>query len=209
MKKIVILSMFTLLLIACSGEGKLKIINRTSNHIFFSVDNQDYVINGSENLSKPENISIKLDAGSDFPDAPQKTYFLEIEGETFAIYDYNQQVDVKGTEITIEADKTTSVYCDPNYACLRINNLSTKKVKSAYYVKSYNGVHIDIPQAQNLMPGASIYLRLEYALEIAEEPEDIFYYIFGVTTEDDFTVIYGNENNILYLDDVYELNIDQ
>jgi hypothetical protein len=205
MLKLVIITTLSIFLLACSGEGELKIINRTSHDIYFNINNIDYTLNGSDDLQNPASQSVKLDAGSDFLNTPQKSYHLALEGETFAIYDENQQIDVPATQITIEADKTTSVFCDPNYACLKITNNSSQKVLSAYYIKSYNGNRINIPQAENLPPDSSTYKRLEYSLEIAEEPEDIFYYIFGVTLNDSTQYTFGDENNILYLDDLYHI----
>lgn len=195
------------LLLACSGEGAIKIINRTENEIYFSINNQEYTVDGSSDPLNPLSVSIDLDAGSDFPNTPQKVYYLQIEGETFAIYDYNQQIDVPGTDITIEADKTTEVYCDPNYACLRINNLASQNIISACYLKSYYGTMVEFLGDKAILPGESVYKRLEYSLEIPQEPEDIFYYNFEIVMQDSTIYTYGDQNTILYLDDLYEINV--
>ena len=207
MEKVIILLAVIGLLAGCSGEGKLKIINRTEHEIYFNIENRDYLIEGSNIAEEFNSITITLDAGKDFPNTPRKTYLLSIIGETFAIYDYDQQVDVPDTKINIEKNETTSVYCDPNYACLRITNNSDQFIQSAYYIKSYNGNQINISQAENLSPGESVYKHLEYSLKQPEEPEDNFYYIFGVVMPDT-TYIEGDETTILYLDDLYELVIE-
>ncbi len=208
MYKIILILMLSVFLVACSGDGKLKVINRTTHEIYFSINGGDYTIPGSTDPNKPLSISVNLDAGSDFINTSRKTYYLEIEGETFAIYDENQQANVPGTEITIKSNETTSVFCDPNYACLRINNNSSQDVKSAYYIKSYNGLQINIPEAEELRPDTSVYIRLEYSLEIAEEPEDIFYYTFQVILQDSTVFDFGDESTILHLDDLLNITIE-
>lgn len=201
--------MLAALLFACSDDGELKIINRTQNDIYFNISDTDYVLQSNQSSIDPASISVSLDAGSEFLSQPQKTYTLFLQGETFAIYDYNAQQDILSTEIVIKGGETTSVYCDPNYACLRINNNSLQNVLSAYYIKSYNGNPVNISQAADLAPGQSIYKRLEYSLAIPQEPDDIFYYNFGITMQDGTQYFYGDESTILYLDDLYEINIDQ
>jgi len=202
------LLLISILLFACSSDGKLKVVNRTGHEIYFNIKNNDYTIEGSSDVTHPNSKSISIDAGSDFVNTPSKTYILEIAGETFAIYNEEQQTTVPGTVITIKGGETTKVYCDPNYACVRIYNNSEQEVLTAYYTKSYQDIPITISETENLSPGDSIYKRLQYSLEIAEEPEDIFYYTFRVVMQDSTNYYYGNSNTILYLDDLYEINID-
>ena len=208
MNKILLVLTLSAILIGCSEDGTLKVINRTAHEIYFNVNGGDYTISGSADLNNPLSISVELDAGSDFMNTPKKTYYLEIEGETFAIYNENEQTNVPGTEITIKGGETTSAYCDPNFACLRINNNSSQDVESACYIKSYNGFQIDIPEAEGLCPGTSVYIRLEYSLEIAEEPEDIFYYTIQVIMQDSTAYNFGDESTILYLDDLLNITVE-
>ncbi|MDP8210806.1 MAG: hypothetical protein RAO94_02765 [Candidatus Stygibacter australis] len=208
MYKLIVLLAVSSLLFACSSDGKLKVINRTGHEIYFNVKGNDYTIEGSSDVTQPNSKSVSLDAGSDFINTPSKTYLLEIDGETFAIYNEEQQTTVPSTEVTINGGETTNVYCDPNYACLRIYNNNEQDVIAAYYTKSYQGIQIPISEAENISPGDSIYKRLQYSLEIAEEPEDIFYYTFRVVMQDSTNYYYGNSNTILYLDDLYEINIE-
>ncbi|MDP8210569.1 MAG: hypothetical protein P9M05_07135 [Candidatus Stygibacter australis] len=202
------LLMISFLLFACSSDGKLKVINRTGHDIYFNINDNDYTVEGCSDVTQPNTKSISLDAGSDFINTPSKTYHLDIDGETFAIYNEESQTTVPGTEITINGGETTKVYCEPNYACVRIYNNSQQNILAAYYTKSYQGNEVPISEAENLSPDDSIYKRLQYSLEIAEEPEDIFYYTFRVVMQDSTNNYYGNSNNILYLDDLYEININ-
>ncbi|MCF7911001.1 MAG: hypothetical protein K9M99_00610 [Candidatus Cloacimonetes bacterium] len=207
MYKIVILLVLSTLLFACSEDGKLKVINRTAHEVYFSIEGDDYTVAGTDDPEEPLYISVKLDAGSDFLNTPRKTYPLSITGETFAIYNDDQQEIITETVITIKGDETTKVYCDPNFACLRIYNDSELDILKAYYTKSYVGNPILITEAENLPAGESIYKRLQYSLEIAQEPEDIFYYTFQVVMQDSTIYNFGDESTILHLDDLYEINI--
>jgi len=208
MYKIALLIMISMLLFACSGDGKLKVINRTEHEVYFSIEGNDYTVIGTDNPEEPLSISVSLDTDSDFMNTPHKTYYLEIAGETFGVYIETQAESVPGTEITIKGGETTKVYCDPNKACVKIYNNSEQDILSAYYTKSYIGNSILITEADNLQPGESTYKRLQYSLEIPQEPEDIFYYTFQVVMQDSTVYDFGDETTILYLDDLYEINIE-
>jgi len=208
MYKIALLIMISMLLFACSGDGKLKVINRTEHEVYFSIEGNDYTVIGTDNPEEPLSISVSLDTDSDFMNAPHKTHYLEITGETFGIYLETQAESVPGTEINIKGGETTKVYCDPNKACVKIYNNSEQDILSAYYTKSYIGNSILITEADNLQPGESTYKRLQYSLEIPQEPEDIFYYTFQVVMQDSTVYDFGDETTILYLDDLYEINIE-
>jgi hypothetical protein len=175
--------------------------------VYFSIEGNDYTVIGTDNPEEPLSISVSLDTDSDFMNTPHKTYYLEIAGETFGVYIETQAESVPGTEITIKGGETTKVYCDPNKACVKIYNNSEQDILSAYYTKSYIGNPILITEADNLRPGESTYKRLQYSLEIAQEPEDIFYYTFQVVMQDSTIYDFGDETTILYLDDLYEINI--
>jgi hypothetical protein len=208
MLKILMIIATSLLFFACSNEGTLKIINQTENEIYFSIDGGDYLISGSTDPQNHPSKSVNLYTGSALLTKPQKSYYLALTGETFAIYDENQQYCVPGTTISIIAGDTYYAYCNPNFACLRITNASSDYIIAAQYKKSIDENSVPITEAENLPPGNSIFKHLDYALKIPNNPEDIFYYTFTIVMDDDTVYNYGDEYNILYLDDLFHIVIE-
>ncbi|MCF7918356.1 MAG: hypothetical protein K9N06_00400 [Candidatus Cloacimonetes bacterium] len=209
MKNIILLYLLTLILTSCSGDGNLEIINRTKNEIYFSIENTDYILTGSNDPdTDPEAISIKLSAGKDFLNNPEKSYTLFIEGETFAIYDYVQHIVVPSTEIVIKSGEVTTVYCNPGYACVRLINNSLQDISSAWYIKSTNSTPALISGSVNLAPTQSTYCRLDYMTDNPNGPEDYLYYIFQVILRDSTLLEFGDETNYLFNDDLYQIIIE-
>lgn len=205
MKNLILISIAALILTGCSGDGTLKIINRTEHEIYVSINDTDYTLTGSTDPeNNPVSLAIKLDAGSDFPSNPRKTYTLFLQGETFDMWDDFNDIVVPSTEIDIVAGETTSVYCDPTTACVRITNQSTQDIVSAWYLKSTEINPILIPGSQNISPQGSIYYRIDYAVI----PTDYYYYTFQVMLADSTMLEYGDEFNFLYKDDLFHIVVE-
>jgi hypothetical protein len=137
MKNLIYIVLLALLLTACSSDGTLKITNRTRHEIYLSIDGVDYTLSGSQapDLISPV-LEIDLPTESDFLGNSGKAYILDIVGETFALWDSFDHIVVPSTEVTINPDKTTTVFCDPDYACVRITNNSNVIVAFANYIMS-------------------------------------------------------------------------
>jgi len=209
MKNIIYIVLLVLLLTACSSDGTLKITNRTKHEIYLSIDGVDYTLSGYQNLDINSHVlEIDLATESDFLGNSGKAYVLDIEGETFALWDDFNNIVVPSTEVTINPDKTTTVFCDPDYACVRITNNSSVIVEYANYIMSNEEVPRLIGGSQNILPQQSIYYRLEYLSNLEIDPEDRFYYTFQVTMVDSTIYEFGDENNFLHKDDLYHIVIE-
>ncbi|MBN1327352.1 MAG: hypothetical protein JW996_05320, partial [Candidatus Cloacimonetes bacterium] len=90
-KLTILIFLSVILLLGCSTEGKIKIINRTQHNLYFSVKGEDYILEGAtpEMLAEGQGNSrtISIDTGNKFlftePDS--KKVKVDIEGETFAL----------------------------------------------------------------------------------------------------------------------------
>ena len=209
MKNLIYVLLFSLLFTACSSDGTLKITNRTSHEIYLSIDNMDYILQGNQNPDSSSSVlSIDLETESDILGNSGKVYVLDIQGETFALWDTFEHIVVLSTDVTIEPDKTTTVFCDPDYACVRITNHSNDYVANATFVNSIEQVTRLVAGSQNIAPQQSIYCRLEYTIDNPEYPQDYFYYTFQVNMADSTVYEFGDENNFLFKDDLYHIIIE-
>lgn len=179
-------------LTACDRSGRLEVVNRTRNRVFFSIDGGDYIVPGESKKA------VSLDAGSNWnPMATvDKTYPLYIEGETFLMAGGGTM-----TEVKIIEDKTLNIYADPEYSCLKVINHCGRDIIDIHYRK-YENLVWEI--SGNLL-GDSILPDNEEFFEQVEpgtEGSPIVYRLFA--TASDYTLLSTAEVT-LFLDDLLVL----
>ena len=184
MKKVILIIIPILMLFGCSTEGDLKIINKTSHNIYFTVKGNDYVLEGATRTDYPsQTISIETGKKFLFFEGDGKKVKLHLEGETFMM----QHADNLGvgtgefvteTEVTIKPNETTKIYTWPaTHASVKVINNSGEDIVDFFYYTNYDATLVfmtdDIPD------GETYYFRLDYATN-----QNWFYYEFKIIFDD-------------------------
>jgi len=163
MKNIFILFLLMLILISCSTEGDIKIFNRTTHNLYFTIKGHDYILEGAETSDTHKTISVDtgnqfLFFGNDLVEVD-----MHLEGETFMMQDAINGIPIEEyfaeTTLQIEPKKTLNIYCSPTHAGVKlINNSSVDVVELAYYTDDPDSLIslIDHP----VIPGDTVWSRL-------------------------------------------------
>ncbi len=190
MKKILFIVITTLLLIGCSTEGNIKIINRTEHALYFTIKGNDYVLKGSEDPdNSPAKKSVSINTGKRFLfwGGDDKKVDLSLEGETFMM----QEGDLSGnptgdyfteTTLTVHPDETTKVHAFPTHAGVKVVNISDRFINDLSVSKNQGNF---IPIIYDIAPGDSAWSRLSpstfdnpitYEFRIVLDNYELYYY---------------------------------
>lgn len=165
MPKILLVFFAVILVLGCSSEGDIKIINRTDHNLYFTIKGVDYILEGSE-TSDPFQ-SITVDTGDQFlfwGDDETKVH-MELEGETFMMQDADQNGNPNGiyfteTDLYVKPDETTKVFCSATHAGVKLINNSLNNVDYFSYFTDDN----DTLKTLNISPiysGEEFWTRLK------------------------------------------------
>ncbi|MDY6916082.1 MAG: hypothetical protein SVM86_07190 [Candidatus Cloacimonadota bacterium] len=192
MKNLLLILLLSVLLVACSTEGDFKVVNQTNHVVYFNIDDEDYIVDSLQTKT------VSLDTGDKFIffGDDEKTYTLEIEGETFALPNGETE-----TQVTIRNGKTYKAYCTPTHAGVKVINNSGKDIINLFFYTSFDETLNTL--TNSIENGETFYSRLEYATS-----ENDFYYTFKVRY-DDFSEEYfgGPEETTLGLDEQYVIEL--
>jgi hypothetical protein len=165
MKKIFLFILPIIILAGCSTEGDIKIINRTDHYLYFTIEGNDYILEGSPD-SDPSK-SITVDTGSQFLFLGDGTTEVDmtLEGETFMMQLANPDGFPSGeyyteTTLNVPANETLKIYCEPTHAGVKlINNSEVDVVDFSYYTDDNDSLValIDYP----ILSGDSTWSRLK------------------------------------------------
>jgi hypothetical protein len=108
----------------CEKDGKIRIVNRTSYPLYASVQGDNMTIAGGEARS----VEVTTRTQSPLTDEVSKYVKVDLQGETFQIYDEFLQRFVDSTYVLVKAGKTTSIYAQPNRACIKVVNHSGQHI---------------------------------------------------------------------------------
>jgi len=163
MKKVLMLFGLLLMLVGCSTEGDIKIFNRTTHNLYFTIKGNDYILEGSENSDTHKTVSVDtgkqfLFFGSDIVEID-----MHLEGETFMMQDAINGIPIEEyfteTTLQVEPKKTLNIYCPPTHAGVKlINNFTEDVVDLAYYTDDPNMLISIIDQS--IVSGDSVWSRL-------------------------------------------------
>lgn len=169
MPKIFLILFVVMLVLGCSSEGDIKIINRTDHNLYFTIKGVDYILEGSESSDPSRKISI--DTGKQFlfwGDDETKVH-VNIEGETFML----QSADAGGiptgifyteTTISVKPNETTKLFCSPTHAGVKLINNTLQAVDDFSYFTDDN----DTLRTLNVSPiysGEEFWARLKATTE--------------------------------------------
>ena len=193
MKKYLLLILLLTILLGCTSEGDIKVINRTHYPLYLTVKGNDFVVDGSEDpVNSPTKKTISIETGKEFLfwNGDDKKVKIQLVGETFML----QEADLNGnpigeyfteTTVLVTPDETTKVYCDPTHAGVKVFNMIDNNIIELN-VKRNGGNFIPLTtntgsSADSLWviaPGDSVWARLDASTE--DYP---IFYEFQVVTE--------------------------
>ena len=128
MKKLIyfiLLGSVLLLLAACESGGKFEMVNETSFPIYASVDRGPIVTIPAQEKRVFE---IDTDSQSFLTGEVKRRVPVFVQGETFSLYDQEENEFVDNTVTTVKAGKTTRAFLKPNRASIKIVNDRPEKI---------------------------------------------------------------------------------
>ncbi|MCD4819454.1 MAG: hypothetical protein K8S23_12250 [Candidatus Cloacimonetes bacterium] len=204
MKNFLALSLLLIILLGCSQDGDLKVINQTNYNLYLNIEHNDYIVNGDNILF------INFEMGKKFlvwSDSSRK-YGLYLEGETFVMQETidDNLTDVYYTEVEIEAGKTKKVFVKPTHTSFKIKNNTENNISNLTYITTKLGSTNDQNQvlmAENVDSNSTLFKQIPYT--DLQNPifriEFQFYYegdlyIYDVT-QDNELIILGKDEQFL------------
>ena len=187
---------------ACAKDGEFRLINLTNHNVYYSIDKNDYILEGNEERSH----DLSNDKKTMFNER-NKRYKVKIEGETFVLVDGEDEVTE--TTITIKPDKTLKAYLHPNRASLRLVNDSDMMISSLYYKQNFEA-HQNFSSElieDPIVPGDSTWFRLP-ASQMNPDNPGYFYYTFELRDETGRVYFFGNSSTVLDVDQQYRLKFE-
>jgi hypothetical protein len=180
MRKYFLYVILLIMLLGCTAEGDIKVINRTHHPLYLTVKGNDYVIDGSEDpLNDPVKKVITVETGKEFLfwNGDDKKINIQLEGETFML----QEADLNGfptgvyyteTRILVTPDETTRIFCDATHAGVNVVNILEQNIIQIN-VKKNGGNFLPLmtntgstaDSLWSLAPGDSVWARLDASTE--------------------------------------------
>ncbi len=188
------LAVLMLLTAACEKDGAIKIHNRTSHNVYVSALGSSYTVGGDSTLS----LEVSTGTSSIFEPDVGKWVELVLKGETYQIWDDYESAFVDSTSVWVEAGKTTSVYLDPNRACIKVINQSTQWIKKIIIRRSTVSTAYTSSYDVYLAPGEQWFMPQPPADNL-----NSFYFIVQIQFENDDLLTFGDTSNVLYADDQF------
>ncbi len=200
MKWILPIIVFALILSGCESSGELRVRNRTNNIVYFTIDGSSYEVPGQESKT----VDLYVDRDWEIFETNSKEYLLEIEGETFLIWDEYNDIYIKDTEVVIEDGKTLDVYAIATHACVKVVNNTDQPVISVTCDRYDNGLATshDVELLDANIPAGEDWF---YRLQPSYENHDLSY---GFTITMDDGSFDNAEATILEVDDCYLIELE-
>lgn len=176
-------------LTGCESGAKIRVINRTSYPVHATVEKQQPIIipGNSEHT-----FGIDTDTQTFFSGEVREQLWLKLIGETFAIYDHENEVYVDSTQVTVKAGKTLNAFIDANRASIKVVNDSDLNIIRAEVYKNFGTYDQISGIMQNIHPGEERFMRVNYAT-----PTTQFSYRVVVVDENNVPHFYGNNQTVL------------
>ncbi len=178
-------SLLLLILIGCSSEGDIKIINRTEHNLYFSISSNNYILEGSSDSNPSETISIETGRYIPILENDQTKVNLHLEGETFMMQEASQGTPLgifyTDTSLYLKPNETLKIYCDPTHAGVKLINNSQLVVNDFYYYTQKTDSLVSLLK-NSIQPADSAWSRLK-----ASTQQDSLIYSFLIEFENGYT----------------------
>lgn len=163
MKKLIyfiLLGSVLFLLGACESDGKFNMVNQTSYPVYTSVDGGAIVT-----IPAQGNRVFEVETGSQsfLTGEVSKRISVYVVGETFSLYDKDENKYVDDTIVTVRAGKTTNAYLAPNRASIKIVNNSAEDISLAEIRQIAPTTNLIVETLHNIPAGASHWERVKHA----------------------------------------------
>jgi len=188
-----------LFLTACESGGNFRVLNQTSYPVYVTLGEEDElaipagaehifaVATGNQHILNP-------DVRVEVP--------VRLVGETYQIYDEENETFTDTTRVEIRAGETLTAYINPNRASFKVVNNSSQAVAQATLYK-HNFVGVVASHGLGAIDsGRFAYLPVEYATN-----SNNFYYYATVRMVDGTTYTYGDPTNILQVDQQFLITL--
>lgn len=187
-----LLPVVLLILTACESGASFKVINRSDYPLYVRIDNGSQVSIPGQGEHRWE-----ISTRTQYPltGEVQKKVKVEIEGETYRMFDEIEEIWLDETEIKLKAGESRKAYIWPNRASIKIVNQSTQAMQNAEIFKHNFITGTNIAILNELAPGDSTYHRVDFTGQ-----GNVFYYYVKVQMADGEYSYYGGENVILEKD---------
>lgn len=195
-----ILSISALLfLAACESGGNFRVVNQTSYPIYIAVgeDEELAIPGGGEHTFAVETEKQSLFNPNVTVDVP-----VRLTGETYQIYDAENEVFVDTTTVRIKVGETTNAFINPNRGSFKVvNNSSHTVVRAELYKHNFVGV-VASYELGSIAPGGFDFLPVGYATN-----SNNFYYYATVQMDNGNIYNYGGPTNIVELDSQFLITL--
>ncbi|MGC9361487.1 MAG: hypothetical protein ACP5F3_01025 [Candidatus Syntrophosphaera sp.] len=187
-------------LAACQSGGEFRVINRTSFPLYVALEDADEVaIPGGEE----ETFSVDTEGQHIFNPGVEKEVGVRMIGETYQIWDDYQEAYTDSTTVKIKVGETTSAFIDPNRAGFKVVNNSSQAIVSAQLYRHNFVASSFVADLGRIEPGEFKFLCVNYAT-----PNNNFYYLAVLETEDEATHAFGDDTNVIQEDEQFLITLE-
>ncbi len=187
-------------LAACQSGGEFRVINRTSFPLYVAVEDADKVaIPGGEE----ETFSVDTEDQHIFNPGVEKEVAVRMIGETYQIWDDYEEAWTDSTSVRIKVGETANAFIDPNRASFKVVNNSSQAIVSAQLFRHNFVASSFVADLGRIEPGDFKFLCVNYAT-----PNNNFYYLAVLETEDEATHSFGNETNVIQEDEQFLITLE-
>lgn len=187
-------------LAACQSGGEFRVINRTSFPLYIAVEDADEVIipGGEEEI-----FSVDTEKQHIFNPGVEKEIGVRMIGETYQIWDDYEDAYTDSTTVKIKVGETTNAFIDPNRASFKVVNNSSQAIVSAQLFRHNFVASSFVADLGRIEPGQFKFLCVNYAT-----PNNNFYYLAVLETEDEATHSFGDDTNIIQEDEQFLVSLE-
>ncbi|MBN1948287.1 MAG: hypothetical protein JW784_00955 [Candidatus Cloacimonetes bacterium] len=181
--RIVIFSLIAVIVLGCSTEGEIRVINYSEHPVYFNIQNHDYVLPGVSGNSvegTAKTISVDTGSGFFFLGGESKSVELHLEGETALLRIMNAEGQWEyfvNTIQLVEPRQTTKVRVYPTHAGIIVVNMCETGTISEVAASKNNSNFIPVID-YDIPPGDSAWSRLQ-----ASTPEQIVVYVIRIVMD--------------------------
>jgi len=189
-----------LLISACESGGDFYMENRTSFPVYASVDGEDHVtIPGGEGHT----FKIDTDTQTFLTGEVKRKVPVHVLGQTFSLYDREENQFVDDTEITIRAGKTLNAFLAANRASIKVVNDHELQIERVEIFEVKPSGSIRTATIQDIAVGQSRWKRVNHAT-----PQNPFSFRVYIWLEGaDNPLEYGDYDTILAVDEQWVVTV--
>ncbi|HPV14841.1 MAG TPA: hypothetical protein PL126_04250 [Candidatus Cloacimonadota bacterium] len=190
-----LLAIVALLLVGCESGASFTVVNKSNYPLYASIGKQaEVTIPGQSTYTW----DVDTDTQYFFGGEVKKKVKVRMKGETYLMFDEALESYVDTTYVYLKAGEKRNAFIWPNRAGVEIQNQSNQIMTSAKIFRHDGLVATHVVSFEDLEPGESTFSTLPPAT-----PSNSFYYLAVIEMEDGTEYTYGDQNNILRVDEQF------